>query len=140
MERKKAFFKRITPGDFYLAGQRHKHNEVFEAYPHQISSNFADIIHRVNEDGSPYVENYVPAEKQQQTPVKEKITVIENKPEAKEKVEETQVVEPTFENKVTAKLRKGIWWDVFDADGNKVNDKALREDKAKELADLLNNQ
>lgn len=37
----------------------------------------------------------------------------------------------------TVKSKGGGWYDVVGADGKKVNEKALREDKAKELIESL---
>ena len=143
MERKKSYFKRVTAGNFYLAGQRYKQNEVFEAYPHQISSHFKDIIKQVNQDGSPFIPEYVHTEVGQHEQIK--VIIPPKKEEILEDVitkdnEDAPTTKTTPEPRVFLKARSKTWFDVVDSKGEHMNEKALKEDQAKQLVELLNSQ
>lgn len=53
-------------------------------------------------------------------------------------LDDAVIVEDPKKPIYTKEHRSGAWWDVLDADGKKMNDKALKEDAADELiSDLL---
>ncbi len=94
-----------------------KPNEIFKAYPSDISAAFKHLVVEVDE-----------ADKTIITPTKIETTV----PPVEEK---TEVVKKPYSIK-----RRGnsMWYDIVDSNGKVINDKALRKENAEELLKALN--
>jgi hypothetical protein len=94
-----------------------KPNEIFKAYPSDISAAFKHLVVEIDEVDKTII---VPAKAE---------TII---PSEEEKIE---VVKKLYSIK---RRGKSMWYDIVDSNGKVVNDKALRKDNAEELLKALN--
>jgi len=106
----KPLWKKIGGGSLRIGNRIIKPNQTFEAYPEEISPGFRNLVIPVSADAS-----FTKATPKEPTP--------------EEVVKEAYEVKPRGDSKV--------WFDVVDANGKVLNEKALKKDMAAQLkADL----
>lgn len=109
----KIYWKRITKGSVTLTdGTVYVYGEVFAATVDEIPSGAHDVIKQCTKDGTLITEQ-------------EEVTV-ENKPE------KVYTKQPRGKNKA--------WWDVIDAEGNRMNTRAISAEDADKLITELKAQ
>lgn len=124
-------WKKHGRGFFRLPNLIIKPNDVFWARPDQISKAFRDTIIPVNhldlkEDKPPQVKTDTPARREH---------LQRRRANAPVKQEDLVGVKPVY-----TKVSRGEgnpWFDIFDANGKKLNEKALRSEQADEYMKSL---
>lgn len=108
----KSRWKKIGGGSFRLPGKIIKPNEIFYAYPNEIPKGFRDVVIPLDKDIK------------WDEPTKPDVVIVP-----------PVVNVPSF----SAKKRDGSqWYDIFDAQGKKLNEKGLTKEKAEAfIEDLL---
>ena len=108
----KSHFKKIGGGTFRLGNNIIKPGQTFWAFPDEIPEGFRDVV--IALEGN---------------------IVFEKEKKGKEKpLEDVKAKELVF----TAKQREGSqWWDIFDSQNKKVNDKGLTKEKAEKFIEDL---
>lgn len=124
-------WKKHGRGFFRLPNLIIKPNDVFWAHPDQIPKAFRDTIIPVNhldlkEDKPPQVKTDTPARREH---------LQRRRANAPVKQEDLVAVKPVY-----TKVSRGEgnpWFDIFDANGKKLNEKALRSEQADEYMKSL---
>lgn len=121
-------WKKIGGGSFRVNGMIIKPNEIFHMAEKDIPTAFRDLV-------VPLDEKPVQVE-QKKKPLKKEVAVTVEKAAKKEEAEtkQTHVDEAVFR----LDERRVGWFDIVDEEGKRINEKALRKEKAEELlAQLL---
>lgn len=106
----KPTWKKVGGGSLRIGNRIIKPDQIFEAFPEEISPAFRNMVIPVSGNAS-----FVEAEAQEALP--------------------TEVVKPSYE--IKPRGTNNMWFDVVDGNGKVINEKALKKEVAEKLVEDL---